>query len=58
LIDQAIIGASSGTFDVVVEDKFEEDVRLFVSEYPALQKVRIEKSLLPPWTRPKNELAN
>jgi hypothetical protein len=58
LIDQATIGASSGTFDVVVEDKFEEDVRLFVSEYPALQKVRIEKSLLPPWTRPKNELAN
>jgi len=58
LIDQSTIGTSSGTFDVAVEDKFEEDVKLFISEYPALQKVRIEKALLPQWTRPKNELAN
>ncbi len=58
LIDQATIGASSGTFDVVVEDKFEEDMKMFISEYPALQKVRIEKSLLPQWTRPKNEPTN
>jgi hypothetical protein len=58
LIDQSTIGTSSGTFDVLVEDRFEEDVKLFVSEYPALQKVRIEKYLLPQWTRPKNELTN
>lgn len=58
LIDQATIGVSSGTFDVVVKDKFEEDVKLFISDYPALQKVRIEKSLLPQWTRPKDKLAN
>ena len=53
LIDQAVIGVSSGTFDVLVEDKFAQDQALFISEYPALQKVKIEKSLLPQWTRPK-----
>jgi len=58
LIDQATIGTSSGTFDVVVQDKYEEDVKLFISEYPGLQKVRIEKYLLPQWTRPKNESTN
>jgi len=58
LIDQATIGTSSGTFDVVVQDKYEVDVKLFISEYPALQKVRIEKYLLPQWTRPKNESTN
>ena len=56
LIDQATIGTSSGTFDVVVEDNFEEDVKLFIPEYPALQKVKIEKALLPQWTRPRIEV--
>jgi hypothetical protein len=54
LIDQAVVGASSGTYDVVVEDKFEDDMKLFISEYPALQKVKVEKSLLPSWKRPEN----
>jgi len=58
LIDQATIGTSSGTFDVVVEDRFEEDMKLFISQYPALQKVKIDKSLLPQWTRPKNVSAD
>jgi|GEM_PF-927379 len=46
-IDQYIAGFSSGTFDVVVEDKFDEDMESFISEYPALQKVKVEKSILP-----------
>lgn len=58
LVDQAAIGTSSGTFDVVVEDRFEDDVKLFLSEYPALKKVSIEKALLPQWTRPKNETSD
>jgi len=48
-IDQYIAGFSSGTFDVVVEDKFDEDMKSFISEYPALQKVKVEKSILPQW---------
>jgi hypothetical protein len=54
LIDQAAAGFSSGTFDVNVEDKFDEDMKLFISEYPALQKVKVEKSILPQWIRPEN----
>jgi hypothetical protein len=57
LIDQAVVGASSGTYDVVAEDKFEEDMKLYRSEYPALQKVKVEKSVLPQWIRPENQPA-
>ncbi len=57
LIDQAAVGASSGTYDVLVEDRFEEDLRVFMSEYPALQKVQVGKSILPQWIRPENQPA-
>ena len=54
LIDQALVGASSGTYDVIVEDKYDEDIKLFRAEYPALQKAKIEKAILPKWIRPEN----
>ena len=53
-IDQYVAGFSSGTFDVVVEDKFDEDMKSFISKYPALQNAKIEKSILPQWVRPEN----
>jgi hypothetical protein len=53
-----VVGTYSGTFDVVVEDKFDEDMKLFISEYPALQKVKVEKSILPQWIRPENQPTN
>ncbi len=56
LIDQSIAGFSSGAFDVVVEDKFDEDMKSFISEYPVLQKVKVEKSILPQWIRPEKEV--
>jgi hypothetical protein len=59
LIDQSVPGFSTGTFDVVVEDKFNEDMQSFIKEYPGLQKVKVEKSILPQWIRPENnKLAN
>ena len=54
-LDQYIAGFPSGTFDVVVEDKFDEDMKSFISEYPSLQKVKVEKSILPQWIRPEKE---
>jgi ketosteroid isomerase-like protein len=54
-LDQYIPGFSSGTFDVVVEDKFDDDIKSFISEYPALQKFKVEKSILPQWIRPEKE---
>jgi len=55
-LDQYIAGFPSGTFDVVVEDKFDEDMKSFISEYPVLQKVKVEKSILPQWIRPEKEV--
>lgn len=52
LIDAAIIGYSGGTFDVVVEDRFDEDMKTFKSKYPALTSTTVEKAILPQWTRP------
>jgi hypothetical protein len=54
LIDAAIVGFSTGTFDVIVEDRYDEDIKRFISEYPALQNSKIEKNILPQWIRPEN----
>jgi hypothetical protein len=53
-MDQALAGFSTGTFDVVFTDKYEEDMIKFRSEYPALETVKIDKSILPPWIRPED----
>lgn len=51
LIDQGVAGASSGTFDVVISDRWEEDEQKFRSRFPALKGVTVEKKLLPPFDR-------
>lgn len=53
-----VVGAYTGTYDVIVKDNFEEDMKLFVAEYPALQKARVEKFILPQWIRPENKPAD
>jgi hypothetical protein len=57
LIDAALVGFSTGTFDISVDDRFDEDMKTFMSEYPALQNVKVEKSILPQWIRPENRVA-
>ena len=39
-------GFASGVFDVIVEDRFDEDMKSFIAEYPALQNVTVEKAIL------------
>ena len=56
-VGNAAAGFLTGTYDVVIEDKFDEDMKMFISEYPALQKVKVEKSILPQWIRPENQPA-
>lgn len=51
LLDQAVVGASGGTFDVSVSDEFETDEALFRSRFPALKGVVINKAVLPPFDR-------
>jgi hypothetical protein len=58
LIDQSVAGFSSGTFNVAINDKFEEDVKAYISEYPGLGKVKIDKAIMPSWIRPEQSSAN
>ena len=53
LMDQALAGASTGTFDIVIEDRQETDEAKFRQTFPALQSVPIGKAILPPFDRQK-----
>ena len=53
LLDQAIAGASSGSFDVEFMDEFAKDEALFRASFPALAGVTITKSILPQFDRAK-----
>jgi hypothetical protein len=51
LIDQAVAGASTGTFDIKISDNFVKDEAIFRSKFPALVGVPIRKSILPAFDR-------
>lgn len=51
LIDQAVIGASGGTFDIEITDKWESDQQEFLNKFPALKTVTVQKSILPAFDR-------
>ncbi len=53
LIDQAIAGASGGTFDVVISDDYVTDTALFRTKFPALTGIEIKKDILPAFDRDK-----
>lgn len=53
LIDQAIAGASGGTFDIEITDEFATDEALFRSKFPALAGIAIQKAILPSFDRVK-----
>ncbi len=51
LLDQAVAGASGGTFDVLVSDRWELDEASFRSTFAPLGGVRVEKAILRPFDR-------
>jgi len=53
LIDQAIAGASTGTFDISISDQWEKDEPKFREKFSALKEVTIEKAILAPFDRAK-----
>lgn len=53
LIDQAVGGASTGSFDIEITDQQATDESLFRSKFPALSGVTIQKAILPSFDRPK-----
>lgn len=52
LIDQAAVGASGGTFDIRIEDRWSADEGKFKAAYPVLDKAEIAKQLLAPHDPP------
>lgn len=53
LLDQALSGASGGTFDVVISDALATDEPVFRSRFPALKDAAIGKQILAPFDRAK-----
>ncbi len=51
LIDQAVTGASGGTFDVEISDQWGSDEAKFLEKIPGLKNVEVKKSILPPFDR-------
>lgn len=54
-IDQAIVGASTGTFDVTIRDNFQDDVRIIRHVYPHVGDSEWLNLTLSPWTQPNRE---
>ncbi len=52
-IDQAIAGASGGTFDIEITDQMAADEAAFRAKFPQLAGVTIQKAILPQFDRTK-----
>jgi hypothetical protein len=51
LLDQAVIGASGGTFDIEIVDAQASDESLFRERFPVLKSASIQKAVLPAFDR-------
>lgn len=51
LIDQAVTGVSGSTFDVVIKDNFDEDLKQFRTRFPVLINKEVKLNLLNDWKR-------
>jgi len=53
LIDQAVAGASTGSFDVLISDQYDSDLALFRKVFAGLGQQPVGKAVLPPFDRAK-----
>lgn len=53
LLDQAISGASGGTFDITFSDQWDAYEKTFRAKFKALEGVEVKKSILPAFDRAK-----
>lgn len=56
LIDQAVTGFSSGTFDVKISDRRKEDMKLFRKFFPALDNTPIQMAIMAPFDRERAKI--
>ena len=45
LIDQAVTGYSTGTFDIKISDRYNEDLKVFKESYPFVENYEVKKNL-------------
>jgi hypothetical protein len=50
LLDQSVAGFSTGTFNIDISDRYDEDIAKYVSQFPGLKGVTIGKTILPKTT--------
>jgi hypothetical protein len=55
LVDQAVTGASGGTFVIEITDCFNDDIEKFKQKYYQLTGCDIINLTLPPWKKPTTE---
>lgn len=58
LIDQAVVGASGGTFKIDIQDKYDADTAFVKGKYPAFSAVGIENMTLSQWVKPTEKEMN
>jgi hypothetical protein len=51
LIDQGVAGASGGTFDIAISDRWDQDTAQFQNAFPAIKVEKVQKAILPPFDR-------
>ena len=51
LVDQAILGFSGGTFDVQLEDQYEQDMKVFRQRFPVLNAATVKKEVFLPFDK-------
>ena len=56
LIDQAVGGASTGTFDIEIIDSYISDMELFKKTFTALKDIEVQSAVLSKWDRSKAQL--
>ncbi|MGI0118270.1 hypothetical protein [Zooshikella sp. RANM57] len=52
LVDQAIIGASTGTFKIKITDRYDQDIKLVQKKYSYLNDLPVENMTLSEWEQP------
>ncbi|RZI94399.1 MAG: hypothetical protein EOP39_30515 [Rubrivivax sp.] len=52
LIDQAVAGASGGTFEIEIVDAWNEDENRFRQRFPVIATHPVQKAILPAFDRP------
>lgn len=51
LIDQAVAGASGGSFDIVISDQWATDQAQFESKFPGLKGITVQNTVMAPFDR-------